>query len=143
MLWKLRFNLFQETPNTLIDLFNHITIDTKRGPTVKIRMGFDREMRRRQRKIEQKRCVGLLVNKEFGFREELLGEKAVIKGILHHLIAAPNLSGLVVALIQVIGVLESLLVRAEGGRIAQVPFPDQCGLVTGFLEHFGKDRDRG
>ena len=95
-------------------------------------------MRSTERQVQKEGI--LLVRLDEGDRllDEIFRQPAVVEGIGLQFPATPELLGLVVALVDEVSQVEPLAHGVQLRGIAQVPFPYQCGLVSGFLEHFAQ-----
>ncbi len=98
-------------------------------------MGLSGKMRRTERQVQEEGI--LLVRLDEGDRllDEIFRQPAVVEGIGLQFPAPPELLGLVVALVDEVSQVEPLAHGVQLRSIAQVPFPDQGGLVSGLLEH--------
>ena len=98
-------------------------------------MGLCGKMRRAERQVQEEGVLAVRLDEGNRLLDEMFRQPAVVEGIGLQLPAPPELLGLVVALVDEVSQVEPLAHGMQLLGITQVPFPDQGGLVSGFLEH--------
>ena len=92
-------------------------------------------MRHAERQVQEEGVLAVRLDEGNRLLDEMFRQPAVVEGIGLQLPAPPELLGLVVALVDEVSQVEPLAHGMQLLGITQVPFPDQGGLVSGFLEH--------
>ena len=127
------FDCLENFANAGVQLFDDVAEGAVLGLALPFRVGLSREVGRRPRQIEKEGLVFVLLNECHGFVGKFLREQAIFEGLFKELIFAPELVGLVVAHLDVIGFVEPLLHGLQRGCVAEVPLADEGGSVTGPL----------